>query len=316
MTLEQIEVVSFDCFGTLVDWRRALEPLGPGLDFEAWERACRELQAPERPFLAYEALLERSAREVAPNASPEQWRSFARGFGRTPLFADVPAALAQLSELLPLVALSNSDARHQLDLLQQTGVCWSLCVLSEDVRAYKPSPAAWDALVARVCEHFSVSPDRWLHVSGFEDYDLAPARARGLRTAWVRRPGCGEPHGTVDLRAEGLGELARALAAAQGGPFRYVVRAVGKTEEAAARFSRWIREEHAAEVRAAPGVRSAELVRVSALEWRVEYRFARRADFERYERESAPALRARGLASGALEGVTLERHTGEVCARW
>ena len=151
--------------------------------------------------------------------------------------------------------------------------------------------------------------ERWIHVSAWNDYDLEPAAARGVRTAFIPRAGGIAPReGSVDLIFGDVISLARALADARGGPVAYEVEAEASTGEILARFVEWLEAEHLAEVRACRGVRSAELVVLDGLHARASYRFDGRASFARYlEREGfgmeAARLTDEGIVAKFLDKV-------------
>jgi 2-haloacid dehalogenase len=314
--LSTVELVTFDCFGTLIDWQQALPALG--VDPSRMPQFLRESERRQRPdrrsatFLGYRAILEEVGAMLCPDLPPEEISAWARRFGELPFFPDVPAGLRLLSSVVDIGVISNCDAVHQLDVARRLGRPWDVCVVAEELTAYKPTERAWDGAAARVRER-GYDHERWLHVSAWDDYDLAPATARGIRTAFIPRPGGVVPQlGGVDVVFPDVLALARALAEARGGPLAYEVEAEASSGEVMERFLTWIEDEHLADVRACRGVRSAELLALDGLRARCSYRFDGRASYARYLERDAPRLRARGRELFGEDEVRLTRSEGLV----
>ncbi len=296
--LEAIDLVTFDCFGTLVDWEKALPALGVGLDrMTTFLAESERVQRPSRrdaTFIEYRGLLAHVGARLRPDLPQETVFRWARDFGELPFFPDTPAAIALLGRVVDLGVISNCDAVHQLDVTRRLGRPWDVCVVAEELGAYKPTDRAWDRAV-QIVEHRGYDRARWLHVSAWDDYDLAPAAARGIRTAYVPRPGGKPPHpASVDAQFTDLGELARSFATAKQGPLVYEVEAQAKDPDVLDRFVRFMIDEHLAAVRACAGVRVAELLQLTSTSARAIYRFTGRGAYARYLEKDAPRLRARG----------------------
>jgi 2-haloacid dehalogenase len=295
--LRDIELVTFDCFGTLVDWRQPLVWLGldPDEHWAQFESECRDLQHPARPFVRYRRVLEEAASRVAPSSSPRQRAIFARRFGEAPAFLDA-SALPLLQDVVPIGVLSNCDPEHQLDAMKSLGVTWDVTVLSADVEAYKPHVQAWDAMVVRVRDVMQVEPAHWLHVSAFDDYDLALAKTFGLKTAFLRRASTGSEQAQADVTVASLHELARLLGDEQDGPIVYEVRATLRDVETAREWVTWMEQVHLDSVLATGLVRAARLESDGERSFRAVYVLRRRGHLERYSEDHAPRLRADGMA--------------------
>ena len=296
--LESIDLVTFDVFGTLVDWQQALPALGVPFDkMPVFLRESERQQRPQRrdaPFVAYRGLLEHVGTVLRPDLPLETVRRWARGFGELPFFTDTVPAIRLLGGVVDVGVISNCDAVHQLDVERRIGRPWDVCAVAEELEAYKPTDRAWDRAV-QIVERRGYDRTRWLHVSAWDDYDLAPAAARGVRTAYLPRPGGVPPRPeSIDAQFHDLLHLARAFADARGGPLLYEVEARAADAAVLERFVRWMRDEHVAAVRACAGVRSAELVAVDSLRVRAVYRFTGRSAYARYLERDAPRLRARG----------------------
>lgn len=189
--------VTFDCYGTLVDWRTGLlGSLGRFLDgpsTELRDRLFRTYLAEERriesgPYRPYreimvEALL-LAAERVGARIARREAEKLPDSISDWPLFPDTRAALRALADREVRVAvLSNIDR----DLLDRTLACHDLPVdlrlTAEELRSYKPAPGHW----VRFLRETRTDPERVWHVAGAYEYDISTARRLGFRTAFVTR---------------------------------------------------------------------------------------------------------------------------------
>jgi FMN phosphatase YigB (HAD superfamily) len=185
--LSTIKLVTFDIFGTVLNWQRYVEQFFPGRYAEFLAASERRQQC-DLPMLPYQRLLEDVYIELRGDQSHAEARQFAANFGQCPAFAD-SHAIAEISDLLLVGCLSNSDAFHQLSVQRQLRVHWDFVLLSEQLKIYKPSAKFWKHAVERVQEEYSIAPSQWLHMSAFLSYDLKDARECGVLTGFVPRPG-------------------------------------------------------------------------------------------------------------------------------
>ncbi len=323
--LAEIDLVTFDCFGTLIDWATALPALGvePGrmAQFRAESERLQRPSHRDAPFLSYREVLARVGRVLRPELDPVRLASWARSFGELAFFDDTVAGLRLLGGVVDVGVISNCDLVHQIDVERRLGRAWDVCVTAEELGAYKPTDRAWDAAIARVLSR-GYELDRWLHVSSWDDDDLLPAGARGVRTAYVPRAAGGSGSASAsapaadaaDLRFSDLRELARTVAAAKRGPIAYDVEVEARSAEIAARYHAWMLGEHLGAVRACPGVRAAELLRFDERRFRSTYRFRTRAAYERYLERDAPRLRARAHELFAEDELVFRRSEALVLA--
>ncbi|MFI5301581.1 MAG: HAD family hydrolase, partial [Polyangiales bacterium] len=141
--LESIDLVTFDCFGTLVDWRSALPALG--CDMDRLPIFLQESQRRQRPgrrdakFLAYRSLLEEIGAVLRPDKSIEEIAAWARGFGELPFFDDAIPAVRLLGDTVAIGVVSNCDALHQLDVSRRLGRPWDIVAIADELGAYKPT---------------------------------------------------------------------------------------------------------------------------------------------------------------------------------
>lgn len=233
MTPRDFDVLTFDCYGTLIDWEAgiaaALAPLltraGVALDRDSVlaEFAEEEVaQQAETPAMAYSDVLThvhaRLARRwgVAKDAAAD--RRFGASVPDWPAFPDTAAALGYLRRHYQLFVLSNVDRASFAGSLPRLGVTFDGVFTAQDIGSYKPDPRNFRYLLDRLAEP-AVSPTRVLHVAQSLFHDHAPANAAGLASAWIDRrhdkPGWGAtaepPAGTRwDFCYTGLDGLAAA----------------------------------------------------------------------------------------------------------
>ncbi|GAA2099991.1 haloacid dehalogenase type II [Streptomyces albiaxialis] len=221
-----IEVLVFDVLGTMVDepggLRAALREAvpaadGPFLDelLALWQDhvadAQRRVERGERPYANSAAVDREAARRVAAHAGvtdPVARERLATASRRLPPWGDSVAGLVRLAERFAVVGLSHADRATLLHLGAHTGLRWHQALSAEEAGAYKPAPEVYRlALDAAGCP-----PERALMVAAHA-WDLRGARAVGMRTAYVERPG-GDPPTDSDAftwRTSGLDELATVL---------------------------------------------------------------------------------------------------------
>ncbi len=230
MRLGDFKVLSFDCYGTLIDWETgiwtALQPLAEKAGGKAREAALTRFghhesaQEHETPSLKYSALLTRVHARLAAEwgvaADPAADQKFGASVGDWPAFPDSAEALAYLKRHFKLVILSNVDRASFAGSNRRLGVAFDAICTAEDIGSYKPDPANFRYLLARLGE-LGHTPGDLLHVAQSLYHDHAPANAAGLNSAWIDRraaePGWGAtPQSTAryDFRFTSLAELAAA----------------------------------------------------------------------------------------------------------
>lgn len=192
------EVITFDCYGTLVDWEKGIQDAfsheafrtmttfnGP-LIVELYHEVEPKLEA--GPFRPYREILGAAARLVAErmnwSISDEGADFLARSLPDWPPFPDTAAALERLAAAgYRLGILSNVDD----DLLAETRRNLpdvfdpELIVTAQQIGSYKPAPGHFEAARERVAGR------SWLHAAASLFHDVGPATADGIATAWVNR---------------------------------------------------------------------------------------------------------------------------------
>jgi 2-haloacid dehalogenase len=212
-----IDTLSFDCYGTLIDWERgiaaALAPLFMRSDRTLLVPAVLatfaeiEARAEQPPWRSYREVLALCTQGIAQrfgiSLAPGEEHRLSLSIGKWPPFPDSAECLSRLRSRYRLAVLSNVD-RELFEATQDAlGRPFDLVITAEDVGSYKPDPSNFRRLI----EATGVEPGRILHCAQSRFHDIAPARAAGLHTVWVRRGRAGggavpdsdaEPHATVD----------------------------------------------------------------------------------------------------------------------
>lgn len=181
--MPRYDVVTFDCYGTLIDWESGIARAFAGADraavIDAYGRHEPAVEA--EVYRPYRDILRETARRVAGElgcdppdlvASLPSWQPF----------ADTNGALQRLRAAgLRLAILSNVDD----DLLAATrrhfATDFDFVVTAQQVRSYKPGRAHFDAARQRIGDA------RWLHAAASNFHDVVPANALGIDTAWINR---------------------------------------------------------------------------------------------------------------------------------
>jgi len=235
--MAEIQALTFDVFGTVVDWRTSvareaealLAPKGHALDWGAFADGWRAKYVPAmakvsqggRPFvildvLHRENLVELLREQGVGGLSEAEVDQLNLAWHRLDPWPDVREGLARLKRRFILATLSNGNVRLMVDMARRAGLPWDAILGAEVARAFKPQPEAYDSAVRML----GLTPAECLMVAAHPS-DLASAAARGLRTAYVHRPleyGSNldrkrPARGTFDFEAEDFLDLAEKLGA-------------------------------------------------------------------------------------------------------
>lgn len=210
-------LLTFDIFGTVLDWRRglteALASEGVTIDADAFDRVIdAQAELESGSFRTYTEIVARSLTGVL-GVTEGAAERIGREAGTWPLFPDSRDALRRLRAVAPCVATTNSDRAHGDQVQSSLGFRLDGWICAEETGRYKPDARVWHAASTRM----SVPPGPWWwHVSAYGDYDLATARGLGLTCVYVARAHA-RP-GPSDLAVANLSELAERAEAAASGP--------------------------------------------------------------------------------------------------
>ena len=201
MNLDDFDALSFDCYGTLIDWEAGIATVlrewaarrGLGLDDETLLTAYASHEAEaerSHPGDIYPLVLERAMRGLGAQLGAEVTDADAAALGRSvpdwPAFDDSPGALALLAERFKLIILSNVDRKSFTASNKRLGVQFTAVVTAQDVGSYKPADRNFDALLAEA-RRVGVREGKLLHVAQSLFHDHVPAKRAGLPTVWINR---------------------------------------------------------------------------------------------------------------------------------
>ena len=197
--LTNIRALTFDVFGTVVDWRAGvareveamLAPKGHALDWAAFADAWRgqyqpamaEVRSGVRDYVVMD-VLHREMLEVAlaqfgvTGLDETEKHRLTMGWRRLDPWPDAVAGMTRLKAGFAVAALSNGNVALVLAMAKRAGIPWDVILGSELVRTYKPDDAIYDSAP----RFLDLAPAQVMMVA-CHPWDLAAAKARGLRTA-------------------------------------------------------------------------------------------------------------------------------------
>lgn len=223
MTSSDFDIITFDCYGTLIDWEGGIinafqsEAANDGLTLEGDQviaaYSAEEPKVESRAYLSYREVLTETARLVGSrlgwNISSERASFLARSLPEWKPFADTNVALERLARKFKLGILSNIDDDLLTGTRRHFTVQFDLIVTAQQVRSYKPGFAHFNEAIARL------SGKRLIHVAQSYFHDVVPCAALGIPVVWVNRkaerPGPGGSSPTHEVL--NLSELADLLGA-------------------------------------------------------------------------------------------------------
>jgi 2-haloacid dehalogenase len=197
----QFKAVTFDCYGTLIDWDTGISELVRPWLHEMNSQVPADLvvstfalmqarHQQTRPTLLYPEVLRRSWRDIEEQFGWDENSAHANAFAQSvadwPPFVDTLESLRYLARHYKLGILSNVDNASLAGTLQSLDVPFLFTVTAEDVGCYKPGLPHFEKAFSRLAQH-GVSKSEILHVAQSKHHDIAPGRSLGLTTVWVNR---------------------------------------------------------------------------------------------------------------------------------
>ena len=197
MDFDRFKCLSFDCYGTLIDWETGLlamlrsifsrhrAEVGDQEILQSYAAAETDIEAgPYRPYRqVLRQVLLRLGEQYGFSPDSEELEEFSNSIKDWPPFADSPDALAALQVKYKLIILSNIDDDLFQHSARQLGVDFDRVFTAQQVRSYKPSEENFRYLL----ENAGVPREQILHVAQSLFHDIAPAKRLGLATVWVNR---------------------------------------------------------------------------------------------------------------------------------
>ncbi len=209
MNFADFEALSFDCYGTLIDWEAGIASV-----LRSWADAHGSTLSDEELLVAYSVheaeaevaaptdlypqILARSMRSLGAAleipVSDSEANALATSVPDWPAFPDSADALSHLGRRYKLIILSNVDRTSFAGSNRRLGTSFASILTAEDVGSYKPSPRNFAALLVEAAR-LGIPEGKLLHVAQSLFHDHVPAKAVGLPTVWIDRrhgkPGSG-----------------------------------------------------------------------------------------------------------------------------
>lgn len=190
-----VDWVTFDCYGTLIDWEQgvfdALAPLLPseiGRDALAARYIALEAEVEHGAYLRYREVLDRASRlllaELGRPLRDDEPSPLPASLPSWSPFPEVPEALRALrTRGYRFAILSNVDRDLLATSLERLGIAPDLAITAEDAGSYKPAPGHWRTFESRS----GATSARTVHVGASLYHDVRAAAPLGYRTVWVNR---------------------------------------------------------------------------------------------------------------------------------
>jgi 2-haloacid dehalogenase len=231
--LTDFEALTFDCYGTLIDWEagmiEALKPLTSKasrplkrdeiLEAHARHESFQQIQTPAKLYRKLLAVVyRRLAEEWGVAASWNDCVAYGRSIRNWPAFADCASALHYLKRHYKLVILSNVDNESFSFSNDKLGVDFDAVYTAEDCGSYKPSAGNFEYMLAKL-KTLGIEKNQILHTAESLFHDHGPANEIGLASCWIHRRHGQEGSGATmalahapryDFRFESLADMARA----------------------------------------------------------------------------------------------------------
>lgn len=227
LDFSQFTWLSFDCYGTLIDWETgivgALRPLlaaaGRNVSADGILELYAALEAREEsgPYLPYREILTNVTRRMAARLviplDDRQATALADTIGVWPPFPDSVDALRRLKSRYKLAVISNVDDDLFASTSKLLGDPFDAVVTAQQARSYKPSENNFRTALERIGEPV----EKILHCAQSLYHDVVPARRLGFSTVWVDRRAGRHGQGAAptvtaepDLRVTSMAALADA----------------------------------------------------------------------------------------------------------
>jgi 2-haloacid dehalogenase len=225
MDFSRFSTISFDCYGTLIEWEAGILPAvrtllsrhnSPQPDAKILELYGEfEAEAESGPYQIYrkvlQSVVERFGQRLGFQPAASDLRILHESVPSWPPFPDTVSALRALKNRYRLAIISNIDDDLFAATKKLLGVEFDAVITAQQAQSYKPSISNF----RRALERLGVKPDRLLHVGQSIYHDVLPAQSLGIATVWVNRrsarPGVGAVRpaiGKPDLEVPDLQTLA------------------------------------------------------------------------------------------------------------
>jgi 2-haloacid dehalogenase len=216
MDFSAFTTITFDCYGTLIDWeagilpavRRVLSAHQQTMSDAAILELYGEFEAHAEngPYRSYCDVLESVVRQFGDHCgfhpSAAEQRSLHESVPAWPPFPDTVAALQKLQQRFKLAIISNIDDDLFFETHKHLGVDFAAVITAQQARSYKPSLNNFRLAL----QTLEIEPSSLLHTGQSIYHDVIPAQSLGIKTVWVNRRSARPGVGAV-LKADGKPDL-------------------------------------------------------------------------------------------------------------
>lgn len=201
--LTDYKVLTFDCYGTLIDWESGIwDALQPLLMANRCSDITRDKALPvfakfesqqqsDTPDMLYATLLTHVHKAIATHFELQTTEQLDADFGASvpmwPAFADSADALRYLKTRYKLIILSNVDRSGFAASNRKLGVEFDAIYTAEDIGSYKPTPANFEYLLNRLQQDHGLEKSDILHTAQSLFHDHVPAKSFDLANVWIDR---------------------------------------------------------------------------------------------------------------------------------
>jgi 2-haloacid dehalogenase len=231
LNFQQFEVLSFDCYGTLIDWESGIltalktilanhniTPENYPIDISDQQLlamfARRESALEEKAYATYREILKKVVQNFAVRLNfiptEAELNSLAESIQNWEPFPDTVEALKSLKKRYKLTIISNIDDDLFAHTAQKLAVEFDWIITAQQIKSYKPALQNFEIAIERM----RIANDKLLHIAQSVYHDIVPAHSMGLSTVWVNRrqnkPGDGATvaaRGNPDLEVPDLKTL-------------------------------------------------------------------------------------------------------------
>jgi 2-haloalkanoic acid dehalogenase type II len=233
MRLTEYKALSFDCYGTLIDWESGMvealsgltskvdRPLSRNeiLEAHAFHESSQQLQTPGKPYREILPIVyKRLAEQWGVSVTIDDCEAYGLSVRDWPAFVDSAGALQYLKKYYKLIILSNVDNRTFSYSNEKLQVEFDAIYTAEDIGAYKPADANFEYMAKHV-GGIGIAPGEILHTAESLFHDHVPGNRHGLASCWIYRRHAQEGFGAtmnpgemprIDFRFDSMADLVKA----------------------------------------------------------------------------------------------------------
>lgn len=233
MRLTDFRALTFDCYGTLIDWESGMMQALSGLvsksklkltrdqvlEAHARHESGQQLQTPTKRYSEILSVVyKRLAEEWGVHVTVDDCEAYGQSVRDWPAFVDSPSALQYLKKFYKLIILSNVDNRSFSFSNKELNTEFDAIYTAEDIGSYKPSDRNFEYLLAHIGD-LGLAKRDILHTAESLFHDHVPARKHGIANCWIYRRHAQQGFGAtmdpgqrpkVDFQFNSLADLARA----------------------------------------------------------------------------------------------------------